>query len=129
MKTKPYSYHEIADLDSLIGFKGNYLIFQMKRCNPLTCYLAQPYVDEMIPPDELNAWLADEGLLSEVAEQFVADAVEEETQSQAKDSNDPIFGLDPEWQVVTASLGLEYIEALPDHVSKEALYRSGELAG
>ncbi|WP_299444209.1 hypothetical protein [uncultured Phycicoccus sp.] len=36
---------EVADLDDLLGFKGNYLIFPLRESNPLTDYLLEPYVD------------------------------------------------------------------------------------
>jgi hypothetical protein len=48
---------EIADLDNLLGFKGNYMIFAMKEHNALTEFMAAPYVDEAfgaMDPDELS---------------------------------------------------------------------------
>lgn len=39
------SLSEIADLDRLLGFKGNYLIFALKESNPLTDFLLAPYLD------------------------------------------------------------------------------------
>jgi hypothetical protein len=36
---------EVADLDNLVGFKGNYLIFPLKEHNALTEFMAAPYVD------------------------------------------------------------------------------------
>lgn len=47
---------EIADVDRLIGFKGNYMIFPLKEHNPLTRYMMQDYrVDPLLgvlDPDE-----------------------------------------------------------------------------
>lgn len=48
---------EIADLDTVLGFKGNYMIFPMKEHNALTQLMAGPYVDEAfgaMDPDELS---------------------------------------------------------------------------
>lgn len=48
---------EVADLDNLLGFKGNYMIFPMKEHNALTEFMAAPYVDSAfgaMDPDELN---------------------------------------------------------------------------
>ncbi len=36
---------EIADLDTLLGFKGNYMIFPLKESNPLTDFMLTPYLD------------------------------------------------------------------------------------
>ncbi|MCB1761729.1 MAG: hypothetical protein KDI27_01150 [Gammaproteobacteria bacterium] len=46
---------EVADLDNLVGFKGNYMIFPLKQSNPLTEYMMAPYVDNgfaLLDPDE-----------------------------------------------------------------------------
>ena len=48
---------EMADLDSLLGFKGNYMIFPMKEHNALTEFMAAPYIDSAfgaMDPDELS---------------------------------------------------------------------------
>ena len=52
--TKPLV--EVAQLDILLGFKGNYMIFPMKEHNALTEFMAAPYVDSAfgaMDPDEL----------------------------------------------------------------------------
>jgi hypothetical protein len=36
---------EVADLDKLLGFKGNYAIFPLRQSNPLTDILMDPYVN------------------------------------------------------------------------------------
>jgi hypothetical protein len=49
--------HQVADLDSLLGFKGNYGIFPLKEDNPLTDYMAQAYLDSwfgLLDPDPLG---------------------------------------------------------------------------
>lgn len=48
---------EVADLDSLLGFKGNYMIFPMKEHNALTEFMAAPYIDTAfgaMDPDEMS---------------------------------------------------------------------------
>ena len=48
---------EVADLDSLLGFKGNYMIFPLKEHNALTQFMAAPYIDSAfgaMDPDELS---------------------------------------------------------------------------
>jgi len=48
---------EVADLDTLLGFKGNYMIFPLKEHNGLTNLMAAPYIDEAfgaMDPDELS---------------------------------------------------------------------------
>jgi hypothetical protein len=50
---------ELADLDNMIGFKGNYMIFPLKRSNALTDYMLAPYLDlhtGLRDPDELGNW-------------------------------------------------------------------------
>ena len=37
---------EIADLDHLLGYKGNYMIFPLTAEHPLTTYMMQDYLDE-----------------------------------------------------------------------------------
>jgi hypothetical protein len=48
---------EVADLDNLLGFKGNYMVFPMKEHNALTEFMAAPYIDAAfgaMDPDELS---------------------------------------------------------------------------
>jgi hypothetical protein len=50
---------EVADLDNPLGFKGNYMIFPLKRSNALTDFMMTPYVDDELglhDPDELGSW-------------------------------------------------------------------------
>lgn len=37
--------HEVADLDNLLGFKGNYAIFPIKQHNAVTNFMAQEFLD------------------------------------------------------------------------------------
>ncbi len=56
---------EVADLDTVLGFKGNYMIFPLKEHNALTELMAAPYVDAAfgaMDPDALsNVNLSDYG--------------------------------------------------------------------
>lgn len=48
---------EVADLDTMLGFKGNYMIFPLKEHNALTELMAAPYIDEAfgaMDPDEMS---------------------------------------------------------------------------
>src|SRR4029453_18695294 len=54
---------ENADLDRPLGFKGNYMIFPLKKSNPLTDFMMVPYVDSELglhDPDELGSWAPDD---------------------------------------------------------------------
>ena len=41
---------EVADLDNLLGFKGNYMMFPLKKGNDLTDFMMIPYIDPVRPP-------------------------------------------------------------------------------
>lgn len=48
---------EVADLDTMLGFKGNYMIFPLKEHNALTEFMAAPYIDQAfgaMDPDQLS---------------------------------------------------------------------------
>jgi hypothetical protein len=50
------SLAEVAQLDNLLGFKGNYMVFPLKEHNALTEFMAAPYIDRAfgaMDPDEL----------------------------------------------------------------------------
>ena len=55
---------EVADLDDLRGFKGNYMLFPLLESNPLTDYMMEPYVDratgELVDPSDPSGWSLDE---------------------------------------------------------------------
>ena len=54
---------EVADLDNLLGFKGNYLIFPLRQSNALTDFMMTPYVDSELglrDPDELGNFTPEE---------------------------------------------------------------------
>ena len=50
---------EVADLENLLGFKGNYMIFPLKQSNQITDYMMMPYMDNlnnMRDPDHMGEW-------------------------------------------------------------------------
>ncbi|MCA9734978.1 MAG: hypothetical protein H6696_14820 [Deferribacteres bacterium] len=57
---------EIADLDNLLGYKGNYMIFPLKEKNYLTTLMMLPYIDKRMDkviakdPDEYGNFTIDD---------------------------------------------------------------------
>jgi hypothetical protein len=54
---------EVAQLDRLMGFKGNYLIFPLAQSNALTDFMMTPYVDSELglrDPDEFGNFTPEE---------------------------------------------------------------------
>lgn len=50
---------EVAELDNLLGFKGNYMIFALRNSNVLTDFMMAPYVDSefgLLDPDAPGNW-------------------------------------------------------------------------
>jgi hypothetical protein len=62
LETKPLA--QVADLDNLLGYFGNYMMFPLKESNPLTDFMAEPYVlrgfEELVDPDDVGNWTLDE---------------------------------------------------------------------
>lgn len=57
METDPLE--AVADLDNLLGFKGNYMIFPLRSGNDLTDMMTLPYVDPVLglrDPDPTGGW-------------------------------------------------------------------------
>lgn len=56
-QSAPKPLVEVANLDNILGFRGNYLVFPMKQHNALTEIMAMPYVDASfgaMDPDQLS---------------------------------------------------------------------------
>jgi hypothetical protein len=54
---------ELVDLDRMIGFKGNYIIYPLKDSNGLTDYMMTPYIDTTMgvrDPDGAGNWTLEE---------------------------------------------------------------------
>jgi len=50
---------QVADIDNLLGFKGNYMMFPLKKSNVLTDFMMLPYNDAVMgirDPDPLGNW-------------------------------------------------------------------------
>ncbi|WP_457584820.1 hypothetical protein [Ensifer canadensis] len=51
---------QVADLETLLGFKGNYAVFPLKESNALTDFMMAPYIDHafnaLVDPDDLGNW-------------------------------------------------------------------------
>lgn len=67
--TKPLS--EVADLDTPLGFKGNYMIFPLTESNPITEFMMDPYVTVA----EADYNLSDPDLLGNITLEEFADYV------------------------------------------------------
>jgi len=58
--------YEIADIDGMLGFRANYMIFPMKRANAITDFMMEPYVEKaaggygITDPDDLGNISLDE---------------------------------------------------------------------
>jgi hypothetical protein len=110
--------YEVADLDNLLGYKGNYMIFPLRENSYLTTYMMLDYVDEVVglrDPDDFGNYTIDDLLeivecvkrrnpagLSDNAKKELAEALKERLGSPRKDKEEIV--------VPTDSL---YIEALP----------------
>lgn len=52
--------YQVADIDGLLGFRANYMIFPMKKSNAITDFMMEPYVEKaggaygLTDPDELG---------------------------------------------------------------------------
>jgi hypothetical protein len=55
---------QVADLDNLLGYKGNYMIFPLLESNPLTDFMMDPYIDratgQLVDPSDPLNWSIDE---------------------------------------------------------------------
>lgn len=62
-ESKRATLSELVDLDRMLGFKGNYIIYPLKESNGLTDYMMTPYLDPELgvrDPDEVGNWTLDE---------------------------------------------------------------------
>lgn len=127
-ETKPLA--QVADLDNLLGYFGNYMIFALKRSNPLTDFMMEPYVlqgfNELTDPDDLGNLGLDEfveyfcclkkRLTAEQFEQVRAELkaqYDRLTKSPRRDGDE-----------VTIPTGSLFIEALPATASIVERYKA-----
>ena len=66
IKDEKRSLHQVAKLDRILGFKGNYAVFALKEDNALTDYMAQDFLDTEFgvydPDPDGEVFTADEAL-------------------------------------------------------------------
>ena len=111
---------DIADIDNLLGYKGNYMIFPLKKNNPLTLYMSQDYIEIdkelralLKDPDPMNNLSVEELVKYAKCRQAKGEFPEEEREHirglLIERLNDPSGPME-EILIPTDSL---YIEALP----------------
>ena len=111
--------NEVADLDNLLGFKGNYMIFPLKQYNYLTYYMMQDYIDvgqtvTAKDPDEFGNYTLDQ-LEDYMAKQYGQDpATFRKNEAEYKKLIiDYLTNKPKESEVVIVPTTSLYIEALP----------------
>jgi hypothetical protein len=117
MQVKEVTLKEVADLDNMLGYKGNYMIFPLSKSNVLTDYMMAPYIDSefgLMDPDNIGNWSLDDFekfvkcLRAEMGERF--SEVEENLQKFYKQLlQDPLRNGD----IITVPTDSLFIEALP----------------
>jgi hypothetical protein len=117
MRVKEVTLKEVADLDNMLGYKGNYMIFPLSKSNALTDYMMAPYIDSefgLMDPDNIGNWSLDDFekfvkcLRAEMGDSF--SEVEENLQKFYKQLlMDPLRSGD----IITVPTDSLFIEALP----------------
>ena len=110
---------QVADLDNLLGFKGNYMIFALNESNAVTDLMMDPFVDratgQLVDPADPTNWTIDEFAdyvccLKEKLTQDELDALLPQLREQHKAILSATSHSDDVLVVPTNSL---FIEALP----------------
>jgi hypothetical protein len=110
---------EIADLDTVLGYKGNYAIYPLKKPNLITAHMSQSYAAEMMDemklrdPDEFANYTLDE--LKEWAACLYRrdkDTYDKRKDEFAKLIKDRLMSGRPEDDLVVVPTTSLYIEAL-----------------
>lgn len=109
---------EMADLDNLLGFKGNFMMFPLRESNVLTDYMMTPYFDPTTiirDPDTLAQWTLPE--FSEyvccLSRTTPRKQFEKFIPGLKEVYNHLINGTDPNGDEVVVPTGSLFIEALP----------------
>lgn len=118
--TKTRRLVEVADLDSPLGYKGNYIIFPLKTCTFVTDYMMREYVDDYFgirDPDEYSEFTAEELLqymkeLQRKAEEEGNPLTEEETDALIDIITKRLSSPRRESDLVVVPTGELYMEAL-----------------
>lgn len=110
---------QIADLDNMLGFKGNYMIFALKESNALTDYMMEPYVDRafntLIDPDDAGNWsLEDFASYTCCLNKKLTSVEFEEIKEQLKKQYEKLLTASRRADnIITIPSGSLFIEALP----------------
>jgi hypothetical protein len=109
---------QVADLDNLIGYKGNYMIFPVKEPNHLHWYMMQDYIDpatgDLRDPDEFASY--DSGELFDYAcclRDSGVDESDERMTSILELLEDRTASTRRESELIVVPTDSLYIEALP----------------
>ncbi len=118
---------EIADLDNMLGFKGNYMIFPLRQSNALTDFMMTPFVDSELglrDPDEFGNFTPEEfklyarNLIAEMRIQLENDEISETELQEAIDQLSEQFrrllsNPRPAEEEIIVPTGSLFIDALP----------------
>lgn len=111
---------ELADLDTSLGYKGNYTIYPMRHTNSVTTYMMQDYIDlraraRVIDPDEEARWSVEELLdvIRCLQERFPTEIGDSARQKYRDLIVRRLTNPYPDKEVVVVPSGALYIEALP----------------
>jgi hypothetical protein len=116
-ETRPLS--RVANIDELLGYFGNCMIFALKESNALTDFMMEPYLlqgfDELIDPDDMGNWSLDEfvSYVCSLKEKLNVDQFERIKPELRAQYDRLITAPRRNGDVVTIPTGSLFIEALP----------------
>jgi hypothetical protein len=107
---------DVADLDSPLGYKGNYIIFPLTAPNYLTTFMMQQFADDYFgvrDPDEYGNFTLDE--LTDYVQAVLADPNTPQDQKDALQAYwlDQLSVARPTTDEIVVPTGQMFIEALP----------------
>lgn len=108
--------YEVADVDNLLGFKGNYAIFPLRESNALTTYMMQGYLDDeqgVRDPDPVGEAF-DPFDIAALAKCRFKHVFQPDVMEKLREHVDKaLANLDQKGQLVIVPSGELFIEALP----------------
>jgi hypothetical protein len=110
--------HQVADLDNLLGYKGNYMIFPVKQSSYLHDYMMQDYIDTrtggLRDPDEFAEYSVEDLIgLANCLRQTDPDALAANEERINELIQDRLTDPRPDKDIVVVPTDSLYIEALP----------------
>jgi hypothetical protein len=109
--------HEIADLDTIIGFRGNYAVFRVTEPNNISSYLLQDFLDSyfgLIDPDPNgNVLTVEEALEVAKCAWTHSDTTDEDKKEISEWLLEALDAANQASQMVIVPTGELFIEALP----------------